>query len=228
MIRRDVASVVFDLDGVLIDSEGLWERSRREVTEECGGRWDERASVDTLGMSTPEWAAYIHEQLDVSLPPQEIEQRVVARMERLLLLDLPLMAGAREAVERLAARWPLALATSSTPRLVRLVLGAAGIAECFKATVTAEQAGRGKPAPDVYLAALAALGAAPSLSVAIEDSTNGLRSAHDAGMSVIAIPNSRFPPSPAALALADTVIPSLEELSLELVGSALKATPEPT
>lgn len=221
--ERSLEAVIFDLDGVLIDSEKLWDRSRYEITVESGGRWDERASAETLGMSTPEWAAYLHERLEIPLPAAEIEQRVVERMEQLLMRDLPLMPGAVEAVERLAERWPLGLATSSTPQLVRAVLAAAGIADRFMATITAEQAGRGKPAPDVYLSAIEALGSSSARSVAIEDSTNGLRSASHAGLGLVALPNPHFPPAADALALATIVISSLAELTVELIDEVLRS-----
>jgi HAD superfamily hydrolase (TIGR01509 family) len=222
--RRDrganlVDAVAFDLDGVLIDSEADWDRARRTVVLSNGGHWNERASADLLGMSAPEWSQYVHDRLGVELEPQEIDRRVVELMLESLNGHVPLLPGAVDAVRRLAARWPLGLATSSNRPVIDTVLDAAGLKELFAATVSSEEVAAGKPAPDVYLAAAAKLGVDPGGSVAIEDSTNGIRSAHAAGMAVIVRPNRKFPPTPDALALASLVIESLDELTVEAVES---------
>jgi HAD superfamily hydrolase (TIGR01509 family) len=138
---------------------------------------------------------------------------------------LPLLPGARKAVERLADRGPLGLATSSNRPILELVLELAGLTEYFQVTVSSEEVGRGKPAPDVYLEAARRLGVAPELCAAIEDSHNGIRSAHAAGMRVIAIPNREFPPDEESLGLADVVLDSLEELSPELVDGSAASRP---
>jgi HAD superfamily hydrolase (TIGR01509 family) len=125
---------------------------------------------------------------------------------------LPLIDGAVEAVERLAARWPLGLASSSNRELIERALEVSGLAGCFRATVSSEEVARGKPAPDVYLEAARRLGVEPTRCAAIEDSANGIRSAHAAEMRVVVIPNPEFPPPDDALALADVVLDSIREL----------------
>jgi HAD superfamily hydrolase (TIGR01509 family) len=208
-----IRAVIFDLDGVLIDSEERWARAKEELVRETGGRWKPEASHAMLGMSSPEWSRYLHEELGVPLAPEEINDAVVERMLEDYRRDLPLIAGARDAVLRLAARWPLALASSSNREVIDVVLEASGLADAFAATVSSEEVARGKPAPDVYLEAAARLGVDPGDAVAIEDSTNGLLAARAARMVVVAIPNRAFPPSDEALAAADAVLGSISELT---------------
>lgn len=219
-------AVVFDLDGVLVDSEGEWDRARRELAEECGGRWHERASTDMLGMSAPEWSAYMRDELAVGLEANEIDRRVVERVLAGLRRGLPLLPGAVEAVERLAAEFPLGLASSANRAVIDAVLDLSGMARRFRATASSEEVQRGKPSPDVYLAVAEALGVDARRTVAVEDSANGIRSAHAAGMAVVAWPNPHFPPAEEALDLAALVIDSLDELSVDAV-RGLGARDEP-
>ena len=212
-----IAAVVFDLDGVLVDSEAAWDATRRELVSAEGGAWTDSATRDMMGMSSPEWSRYVAEELGVDLEPEEISARVAAQLLAAYRRDLPLIAGAEEAVERLAARWSLGLASSSNPEVIELVLSKSGLDRHFAAWVSSEEVGPGKPAPDVYLEATRRLGAAADRCVAIEDSENGIRSAHAAGMRVIAVPNHEFPPDPDALALADHVADSLDALTPRLV-----------
>lgn len=205
-------AVILDLDGVLVDSEQAWDRARRDVVREHGGTWRPGATRAMMGMSAPEWSRYLHAELGVGLPPAEIDRAVVARLEGHYRERLPLIDGAREAVAALAARWPLGLASSSNREIIDLVLELAGLEPHFAATVSSEEVGRGKPAPDVYLEAARRLGVAPQRCLAVEDSTNGLRSAAAAGMTVVAFPNRAFPPAEDALALAAATIGSLGEL----------------
>ena len=217
MAPSEIAAVVFDLDGVLLDSEAAWVEVKREFTEENGGRWKQSAELDMLGMSSTEWSRYMHDDLAVPVPPEQISSEVAGRLVERYRQRLPLLPGAVEAVRSLARDWPLALATSSNRNVIDLVLEEAGIADAFAATVSSEEVARGKPAPDVYLDAARKLEVDPGACVAIEDSSNGIRSAHAAGMAVIAIPNRDFPPEPDALALAAIVLDSLEQLTPERV-----------
>ena len=212
-----IDGVVFDLDGILLDSEQVWDSVREQLVLERGGRWHDQAQRDMMGMSSPEWSRYLHERLGLREPPEEISAEVVRRLEELYRERLPALPGAREAVERLAARWPLALASSSNRELIDLTLELLGVAELFGATVSSEEVARGKPAPDVYLEAARRLGVEPARAVAVEDSHNGIRSAKAAGMRVLAIPNRHFPPGPSALAEADVVLDSLSELTADAV-----------
>ena len=212
-----IQAVAFDLDGVLLDSEELWDEVRERLARERGGRWHEGAQADMMGMSSREWSAYMHERIGLSEPPEEINAEVVRRMLERYRRELPLIPGAVEAVERLAARWPLGLASSSNRELIDAALEVAGLNRYFRATVSSEEVERGKPAPDVYLEAATRLGVAPERCAAIEDSKNGIRSAKAAGMRVIAIPNPRFPPPREVLAEAAVVLDGIEELSPEVV-----------
>jgi HAD superfamily hydrolase (TIGR01509 family) len=207
-----IAAVVLDLDGVLVDSEQVWDAARRELVAERGGVWRDDATRAMMGMSSLEWSRYMHDELGVDLEPAAISAAVVEKLEQLYRRELPLLPGAREAVRALAARWPLGLASSSNREIIDLVLELAGLADAFTATVSSEEVPRGKPAPDVYLEAARRLEVAPGDCAAVEDSTNGLRAAAAAGMTVIALPNAAFPPAEDALGLAAAVIGSLDEL----------------
>jgi HAD superfamily hydrolase (TIGR01509 family) len=204
--------VVFDMDGVLVDTEPDWDSARRDAAHAAGGRWHAQATTDMIGMSAPEWSTYMHDELGVDAEPEEINRQVVARMLERVAEGPPLLPGAAAAVETLAARWPLAVASSANRPVIDAVLEASGLARFFAATVSSEEVARGKPAPDVYLAAARALNVDPTAVVAIEDSANGIRSAAAAGMSVIALPNVHFPPGADALAQASVVITTLDEL----------------
>ena len=212
-----IDAVVLDMDGLLLDTEQLWDEVREDLARERGGRWSERAQSDMMGMSSPEWSRYMHDVVGLAQPPDEIADEVVRRMAERYREHLPLLPGAKEAVERLAAHWPLGLASSSNRPLIDLALELGGLAPLFSATVSSEEVERGKPAPDVYLEATRQLGGEPTRAAAVEDSRSGIRSAHAAGMRVIAIPNAHYPPDPETLGLADSVLSSLEELDAHAV-----------
>jgi HAD superfamily hydrolase (TIGR01509 family) len=208
-----VEAVVFDLDGVLVDSERVWDEVREELARERGGRWHEGAQRDMMGMSSPEWSRYMHDVIGLEEPPDEISAEVVRRLAARYREKLPLIPGAREAVLRLAERWPLAVASSSNRPIIDLVLERSGLDSAFQATVSSEEVARGKPAPDVYLEAARRLGVAPARCAAVEDSHAGILSAKAAGLRVLAIPNRRYPPDPDSLAAADDVLSSLDDLT---------------
>ncbi len=208
---------MFDLDGVLIDSEQVWDEVRRDYVAARGGRWDEAATLTMMGMSAPEWSAHLRDALGVPGDPAEISADVAEGVLARYRAHLPLLPGAVAAVERLAARWPLGLASSSNRSVIDTVLAVSGLGRHFAVTVSSEEVARGKPAPDVYLAAVAGLGAEAARCTAVEDSANGLRSAAAAGLRVVAVPNPHFPPAPDALALADAVVAGLDDLTPALV-----------
>jgi HAD superfamily hydrolase (TIGR01509 family) len=213
------AAVIFDLDGVLVDSEVVWDDARRELAQETGTTWREDAQRAMMGMSSAEWSRYMLEQLGVPLSAEEISARVVERVEHHYRDDLPLIRGAREVVVSLAGHWPLAIASSANRSIIDLVLELAGLAGCFQATVSSEEVPRGKPAPDVYLEAARRIARDPASCVVVEDSANGLRAGAAAGMRAIAIPNRAFPPGKEALESADVVLRSIEELRPEVVAA---------
>jgi HAD superfamily hydrolase (TIGR01509 family) len=212
-----IEAVVFDLDGVLVDSEQVWDEVREQLARERGGRWHERAQADMMGMSSLEWSRYMHDVIGLADPPAEISAEVVRRMEGRYARELPLIEGAVEAVQRLHGTYRLGLASSSNRPLIDAVLAAAGLSSLFEATVSSEEVPRGKPAPDVFLETARRLGVAPERVAAIEDSANGIRAANAAGMRTIAIPNRRYPPPDDALALADLVLRSLDELTVDAI-----------
>jgi HAD superfamily hydrolase (TIGR01509 family) len=217
--RSSVAAVVFDLDGLLVDSESQWDAARRAIVARTGGRWREGATTEMMGMSSSEWSRYLHDQLGVPLEPAEINRLVVEDLLNRYRRELPLLPGAVNAVKRLAERWPLGLASSSNRPVIDVVLREAGITESFAATVSGDEVARGKPAPDVYLAAMNRLGIEPTTGAAVEDSSNGLRAAAAAGLHVIAVPNREYPPAADALALAELEVSSLDELTVAAIES---------
>jgi HAD superfamily hydrolase (TIGR01509 family) len=214
-----VRAVVFDLDGVLVDSEELWDIVRRGVAAEAGRSWPAEATRAMQGMNTAEWSAYLTDVVGIAAGPEEVAAAVIDRMAAQYDVRLPLLPGAAEVVRRLGRRWPLGLASSSPRRLIDTVLESAGLVQWFPVSVSTEEVGAGKPSPAVYQSVVRRLGVDPGQAVAIEDSSNGLRSAAAAGLGVLAVPHAAFPPSGDALALADVVVNSLGEITLELVAS---------
>jgi HAD superfamily hydrolase (TIGR01509 family) len=214
-----IDAVVFDMDGVLIESEEIWDAVREAYVRERGGRYDDEIQRAMMGMSSHEWSRYLHQTAGLEELPETINAEIVQRMLAAYREQLPLVDGAVEAVRRLATHFPLAVASSSNRPLIDAVLEVSGLASCFKTTVSSDEVPRGKPAPDVYLEAARRLGFAPERCAAIEDSHSGIRSARSAGLRVVAIPNPTYPPDADALAQADVVIRSLDELTPELVAS---------
>jgi HAD superfamily hydrolase (TIGR01509 family) len=214
------AAVVFDLDGVLIESEQVWDTAREQLVRERGGTWDERATTDMMGMSSKEWSSYMHDRLRVPMTPAEVNDDVVRRVAAAYEERLPLLPHAVETVRELGGRWRLGVASSSNRPIIELVLDRMGVRDCFAAVVSSEEVENGKPAPDVYLAVARELGADPTDCVAIEDSTNGIKAAVAAGMRTIAVPNRQFRPDDDVLATAAVVVPSLADVTPELVASS--------
>jgi HAD superfamily hydrolase (TIGR01509 family) len=221
--RQSVEAVIFDLDGVLVDSETIWDNARQELVARVGGSWRPEATREMMGMSSSEWSAYLRDRLGVPLSAEEISSEVAASVEQRYAQELPLLPGAREAVLRLAQRWPLGLASSSNRPIIEQFLDVSGLRSCFAATVSSEEVERGKPAPDVYFAAAEGLGVGPRRCAAVEDSTNGIRSAAAAAMTIVAVPNQHFPPAPDALALATAILEDLTMLTPELIERAARA-----
>ena len=212
-----IEAVVFDLDGVIVQSEELWDAARRELAAEHGIEWPYDATDAMMGMSSKEWSRYVHDAIGVPEPPEEINRRVLGWVEKRYREDLPWIPGAREAVRRIGAEFPLGLATSSNREIIDIVLEVGGFQDLFEVTVSSEEVERGKPAPDVYLEATKRMGVDPRRTAAVEDSTNGLLAAHAAGMRVIAIPNDAHRPAEKGLAAADVVLDSIDELTAAVV-----------
>ncbi|HEX3291368.1 MAG TPA: HAD family phosphatase [Gaiella sp.] len=215
--REPIEAVVFDLDGVLVDTEQLWDEVREALTEEWGGRYTPEAQEAMMGMSSPEWSRYLHEVVGLREPPEVIKQEVVRRMLARYETELPVIPGAVEAVRRLAGEgYRLAVASSSNRELIDAVLRRLELDSDFAVTVSSEEVARGKPAPDVYLEAAKRLGVDATRCVAVEDSASGIRAAHAAGMRVIAYPNRHYPPAAETLSLVNVVVTSVDDVATTL------------
>jgi HAD superfamily hydrolase (TIGR01509 family) len=214
-LMRD--AVIFDLDGLLLESEQVWNAAKARLTRDRGGRWRPEAQHAMLGMSSVEWSRYMHDELGVPLSAPEISGEVVSLISAEYERELPLLPGADEAVRRIGGRWPLGLASSSNREIIDMVLRRTGWSELFSAAVSSEEVERGKPAPDVYLEAARRLRERPERCCAVEDSSVGMRAAQAAGMLVIAIPNRAYPPEPGALATANVVLDSLQDLDPDAI-----------
>jgi HAD superfamily hydrolase (TIGR01509 family) len=212
-----IEAVVFDLDGVIIDTEEVWEEVRRGYVASYGKQFLPDSQTRMMGMSTPEWSTHLSQEVGVPRKPEEVAADVLGRMAERYSEALPLIPGSVDAVRRMAARFPVALASSSARILIDQVLATAGLTDVFRVTLSTEEVPRGKPAPDVYLEATSRLGFAPAVCAAVEDSSNGLRSAAAAGLAVIAVPHGVYPPAPDALEKASLVIKDLDELTVEAV-----------
>ena len=212
-----VSAVVFDLDGVIIDTEAVWEEVRRGYAAQYGRQFRPDSQTRMMGMSTGEWSRHLSVDVGVPRTPDQVAADVLGRMAERYREQLPLIPGALDAVRRMAERFTLALASSSARILIDQVLATAGLTDAFRVTLSTEEVPRGKPASDVYLEAVSRLGLAPRVCVAVEDSSNGLRSAAAAGLAVVAVPHGIYPPAPDALAKASLVIDGLDDLTVEAV-----------
>jgi HAD superfamily hydrolase (TIGR01509 family) len=217
LVPRLIRAVIFDLDGLLLDSESAWDGARRELAADHEIELPDGATEAMLGMSAPEWSRYMRDVVGVPLEPKEISDRVVAHVLERYERELPLLPGAREAVSRIAARWPVAVASSSNKEVIDKVMATSGWDRVFKAWVSSEEVARGKPSPDVFLEAARRIGVEPAEAGGIEDSHNGILAARAAGLRVIAVPNREFPPGPEALAAADVILDELDELTPAVV-----------
>jgi HAD superfamily hydrolase (TIGR01509 family) len=212
-------AVIFDLDGVLADSEHLWNEAKEALTRASGGIWSADAPSAMMGMSSPEWSMYLHRELNVPVAPDEINRRIAAQMAELYRERRPVFPGATQVVRSIAARWPVGLASSSNREIIDLFLEVSGLEGCFTTTVSSEEVARGKPSPDVYLEAARRMGVRANRCVAVEDSTNGIRAAVASGMRAIAIPNRDYPPTEDALSLATLQARAISDVTPELLES---------
>jgi HAD superfamily hydrolase (TIGR01509 family) len=213
-----IRAVVFDLDGVIIDSEGVWEEVRRAYVARHGREFLPDSQQKMMGMNTGEWSRHLSEDVGVGVPPERVAREVLDEMAARYHESLPLIPGAVDAVRRLGERFTLALASSSARVLIDQVLELTGLTAAFRVTLSTEEVPRGKPAPDVYAEVVRRLGLEPAVCAAIEDSSNGLRSAAAAGLAVVAVPHGVYPPAPDALAAASLVVTSVDELTVETIG----------
>jgi HAD superfamily hydrolase (TIGR01509 family) len=214
-----IDTIIFDLDGVLFETEEVWNDVRHEFAIAHGGHWGPEDQPMVMGASSMEWAALMREHNGVPLSDREIYDGIIGGLCARYAEHLPVIAGAVEAIRRLAADYRLGVASSSPREVIEYALELAGLRACFSAIVSSDEVGQGKPAPDVYLEACARLNAVAANAVAVEDSANGLKAAHGAGMVVVAIPNAVYPPPADAVVLADVVLASIEELDRPFIES---------
>ena len=214
------AAVVFDMDGILVETEPIWDRVRRRLAAEDGLTWPEASTPIMMGLSTQEWAEHMTDVVGFSGTWKEVAQRVIDGMAgEYATGGLPVLPGAVEAVRRMGGLVPTAIASSSPRRLIDLVVARLELGELLSVTVSTEEVPRGKPFPDGYLKACELLGVDATRSVAVEDSTNGVRSAHAAGMEVVCVPPGFHPPAEDTLALCSAVLDTLDGLTEDLLVS---------
>jgi HAD superfamily hydrolase (TIGR01509 family) len=218
-VHTTIDTVVFDMDGVIFDTEQVWHAVRRDFAIANGGHWTEADQTAVMGDNSRQWSLYMRDKCEVPLPPEEILEGVLRGLRERYRHELVVYPGAREAVAGLASRFRLGIASSSPRELIETALDVAGMRQHFLAVVSSDEVAHGKPNPDVYLAACARLQAEPACAAAVEDSTNGIRAAAAAGLAVIAIPNKEFPPSPEVVSLAREVLVSIADLTVGVVTS---------
>jgi HAD superfamily hydrolase (TIGR01509 family) len=213
-----IGAVIFDLDGVLVDSEIWWDEVRSAFARGHGRTWttDDRTAV--MGANSRGWSATMQERLGLDMPDAEIERAVVdGVVDRYRREGAPLIEGAVEAVRRIAADVPVAVASSAHPDVIDEALRATGLDLLFSVVVSSDEVAHGKPAPDVYLEAARRLGLDPTTCLVVEDSRNGVLAAKAAGMTVVLVPNASVPPPSGTAGLADLVLDRLSELDLGVV-----------
>lgn len=212
-----VEAIIFDMDGVLVDTEPYWLASRTTFAARLGKSWTMDDQHHAMGRGTVEWAHVMRERLMIDMPIDEIIEQVRGGVLERIAARMPALPGALEAVHTAASACPVALASGSPTQVIHMVMGLTGLDRVFEVIVYGDEIPRGKPEPDIYFEAARRLGIAPERCLGIEDSANGLRALRAAGMKVMAVPSPGFTPAPEVLALADIVMPSLEGFSLDLI-----------
>lgn len=214
-----VAAVIFDLDGVIIDSEPVWEDVRRAFVVDKGGRWLPDSQQRLMGMSTAEWARYLADEVGVPMSAADVAAEVAARMVLRYDGALPLIPGAVDVVREIGGRWALGLASSSPRALIDVVLERAGLTGAFAVAISTEEVERGKPSPDVYLAVATRLAVAPRDCVAVEDSSNGIRAALAAGMKTVVAERPEYPVDADVKARTALQLTRIGDLSVEALSN---------
>ncbi|MEM7128409.1 MAG: HAD family phosphatase [Chloroflexota bacterium] len=215
--KRKIEGVIFDMDGLLVDSEPVWDRARAALAAQYGKPWTTKDHHNVMGVSTAEWTTYMIEHFGATMPPKEMQKLVIDQMVSMYNEKIPFFPGAVELVQSVAAKYPTGLASGSPRQLIDIVTGYSGFDGCFQVILSADEIGKGKPAPDVYLATAERMGIDPKKCACLEDSGFGILSGKAAGMMVIAVPDERFPPADELVAQADIVLGSLAEFSLSLL-----------
>ena len=217
-----IEAVIFDLDGLLVDSEPVWDRARAAMAARYGRPWTQADHFQVMGVSTAEWVAYMIARLELTLAPEAVAEEVIAQMAALYRRQIPFRPGAVAAVQRAAAHYPTALASGSPRQLLDIVIQSAALAGCFTVVLSADEVGAGKPDPAVYLETARRLGIPPTHCVCVEDSPHGVLAGRRAGMRVINVPDPRYPLTEAQAGHADLVLASLAELTLATLRGSTK------
>ncbi len=220
-----ITSVIFDLDGLLVDSEPMWTRAISEIVNRCGLDWTHADKLALMGTGTATWADYISKKLDRRMSNEEVIEEVLSRMVRYYHTgEVSLMPGAQEALEHCSENFSVGLASGSPKLLINAALSGANWRHFFSETVSSDEVDHGKPAPDVYLEAMKRMSITPQESVIVEDSSGGILAGKAAGAKVIAVPNPDMMPTADALRQADAVIDSLISLgrTLEKLNTEIK------
>ena len=220
-----IVGIVFDMDGILVDTEKYWQQARIAFAESIGKPWTVDDQRNLMGSSTLEWAAYMKRQLEIETSLDDIIHEIKGRLLPYYEANLPIMPGAVAAVQLTAQHYPIALASGSAPWAIDAIMRITGLGPYFKVQVSADEVGRGKPAPDVFLEAARRLGIPPTQMLGIEDSGNGIRSLKAANMKAIAVPTPELPLAPEVEAMADVVLTSLESFDLPLIHRLDQSSP---
>ncbi len=212
-LARHFDAVLFDMDGVLVDSERQWDEVRSAYAAAHGSPWTSEDQLAVMGANSPQWSEAIRQRLGADVPAERIAAEVVAGVvARFRSGAVAVVPGAPEAVRRIAARYPVAIASSSPREVIAAALELLGLEGVFGATVSADEVGLGKPAPDVYRLAARRLGTDAERCLVIEDSTNGVLAGRAAGAFVVLVPSEAVAPAAAAFEAADLVVAHLRDV----------------
>ncbi|MFV0461673.1 MAG: HAD family hydrolase [Nostocoides sp.] len=211
-----VVAVIFDLDGVIVASEHLWDEGWRRVIAGHGGTWDDDDTRACQGKSVPEWAAYLGQRAGIAADAarKEVVDFVLSAYDR---GDVAILPGAADMVNEAADRVPIGMATSAPPEVIARIVQMPELSGRFSVAVSSAEVARGKPSPDVYEAAIARLGADPHVSLAVEDSSNGIRAANAAGLTVIGIEHAQYPVAGDARECAAAIYTTVPAAAAELI-----------
>ena len=216
-------AVIFDMDGLLVDSEPKWDEARAALAAKLGKPWNKDDHQAVMGLSTEAWARYMRDRWDIDMTLTDIVADIIGRMRAYYREQIPFRAGAVATVRLAAATYKVALASGSERSLIDIVVASPELSGCFEVVVSSDEVARGKPEPDVYLAAAERLGVTPARCVCVEDATNGILAGLNAGMKVIAVPDKAFPVAADVLSRADRVLGSLTEVNLDMLRDMLGA-----
>ena len=222
LLMNESQAVVFDMDGVIVDSGEVWQRIISELFIDYGFSLSD-LSRDAFagGDNSWQWASYLRQTVGIPLGEQQIIDRVIASLLTTFEKNISLLQGARETIACLADCYPVALASSSPRPVIAFILERTGLLRHFTTWISSDDVSRGKPMPDVYLEACYQLNMRPECCVAVEDSRAGIRAAKAARMKVIAIPQPLLPLDQDTLDLADKTLDSISCLRSDTISDLL-------